>query len=120
VLSQRRHQAKWVSTFNVICLTGHLRPRRRQLRRCVSNLSSFLEVCDLCIERTSVSRPRGASFDVRGEAPVARNVLQDSQHSRHHEIAGREAVAIEMGLERRLCTNSTAPGRRSFAQSSFA
>src|SRR4026209_212671 len=64
-------------------------------------LCGVLEVSDLRIERTLESGPRGASFDIGGEALVACDdvgVLQDSEHGAHHEFAGREAVAIEKGL----------------------
>src|SRR6266511_5889913 len=94
-------------------------------------LCSLPEITNLRIERALEGRPRGAAFDIGGEALLACDyvgVLQDSQHGRHHQITRSEAVTIEVGLspsdlesaDRRFCTNSTAPGRRSLAHSSFA
>ncbi len=62
-------------------------------------LCGSLEVLDLRIERALERRPRGAALDVGGEARVARDdvgVLQDAQDGRHHQIAGGEAVAVEI------------------------
>ena len=94
-------------------------------------LCSVFKVSNLRIKRTLEGRSSGAAFDIGCEPLVARDdvgVLEHSEHRRHYQIAGRETVAVEEGLSpsdleranRRLCTNSTAPGRRSFADSSFA
>ena len=93
-------------------------------------LCSFLEVSNLCIERSLEGGSRGAAFDIRGEALIARDdvgVLQDSQHGRHHQIAGGEAVTIEIRLvaERfgeggeALLHELHSAGAASFAHSSF-
>jgi hypothetical protein len=70
-------------------------------------LCSVFEISNLRIKRTLEGRPRGAAFDIGCEALVARDdvgVLEGSQHRRHHQIAGREAVAIEIWLARRSRT----------------
>src|SRR5262249_38795871 len=64
-------------------------------------LRGFLEVSDLCIEGALEGGPRRAAVDIGGEVLVAGDdvrVLQDAQNRRHHEIASREAVAVEKGL----------------------
>src|SRR5262249_9773878 len=69
-------------------------------------LCSVLEVSELCLERPPEGGTCRAARDVRGEALVARDdvgVFQDSQHGGHHEIAGREAVPIEVGLVAEGC-----------------
>src|ERR1700738_3790564 len=59
------------------------------------------EISNLRVQRALEGRPRGAAFDIGCEALVACDdvgVLQDSQHRRHHQIACRETVAIEIRL----------------------
>jgi hypothetical protein len=62
-------------------------------------LCSLPEITNLRIERALEGRPRGAAFDIRGEALLACDdvgVLQDSQHSRHHQITRSEAVTVKV------------------------
>src|SRR6478672_4745497 len=62
-------------------------------------LCSLPEITNLRIERSLEGRPRGAAFDIGGEALLACDdvgVLQDSQHGRHHQITPSEAVTIEV------------------------
>jgi hypothetical protein len=64
-------------------------------------LCSISEITDLRIECSLVGRARGAAFDIGGEAFLACDdigVLQDSEHSRHHQITRSEAVTIEIGF----------------------
>src|SRR5437764_4615522 len=64
-------------------------------------LCSLPEITNLRIERALEGRPRGAAFDIRGETLLACNdvgVLQDSQHSRHHQITRSEAVTVKVGF----------------------
>src|SRR2546430_7753191 len=64
-------------------------------------LCSLPEITNLRIERALEGRPRGAAFDIRGEALLACDdvgVLQDSQHSRHHQITRSEAVTVKVGF----------------------
>ena len=66
-----------------------------------SRASSLPEITNLRIERAPEGRPRGAAFDIRGEALLACDdvgVLQDSQHSRHHQITRSEAVTVKVGF----------------------
>jgi hypothetical protein len=82
-------------------------------------LCSLPEITNLRIERALEGRPRGAAFDIRGEALLACDdvgVLQDSQRSRHHQITRSEAVTVKVRFVAKrlgergqaLCTNSTA------------
>src|SRR5262245_29114488 len=62
---------------------------------------SLLEVGHLPIECTFEGRPGGAALDIAGKALVAGDnvgVLENPEHRGHHQIARREAVAIEIGL----------------------
>src|ERR1700674_5594328 len=64
-------------------------------------LCSLPKITHLRIERWLEGRPRGAAFDIGGEALLACDdvgVLQDSQHGRHHQITRSEAVTIEVGF----------------------
>src|SRR5262249_58569437 len=59
------------------------------------------EIPDLRVVRALEGRPPGAALDVGCEARIACDdvgVLQNPQHRRHHQIAGRETVAIEVGF----------------------
>jgi hypothetical protein len=72
------------------------RAAMHQLRSC-----SLFEVSNLRIQRTPEGRPRGAAFDIGREALVAGDdvgVIEDPQHRRHHQIAGREVIAIQIRL----------------------
>src|SRR6202047_1409288 len=67
----------------------------------ISGYAAFLKMTNLRIERAPEGRPRGAAFDIRGEALLACDdvgVLQDSQHSRHHQITRSEAVTVKVGF----------------------
>ena len=70
------------------------------------------EVSKLCIERTLERRPARAPLDVVGKTPVARHdvgVVQDAQNCRHHQIAGREPIAIEIGFVTKGLGKSSQP-----------
>src|SRR4051812_21734653 len=70
-------------------------------RRPDFKLCGLPEITNLRIERALEGRPRGAALDIRGEALLACDdvgVLQDSQHSRHHQIARGEAVTVKVGF----------------------
>jgi len=67
-------------------------------------------------------------YAARRRSLVTMSVCFRMQDRRQHKIAGRKAIAIEKGFvthgfgeaRQALCTNSTVPGRRSFAHSSCA
>ena len=64
-------------------------------------LGSGFEIPHLGVECTLEGRPARTPLDVIRETLVARDdigVFEDSQHRRHHQIAGREAVPIEIGF----------------------
>src|SRR5579871_979985 len=65
------------------------------IRRNSLELRRLLVIANLGIERTREGGSRGTALDVGCQALIACDNVgmpQHSQHSRHHEIPGREAV----------------------------
>src|ERR1700754_1008559 len=61
----------------------------------------LLEVSNLRGQRALEGGPRLAARDVVRQTLVALDdvgVVEDAQHGRHHQVAGGEAVTIEIGL----------------------
>src|SRR5215475_3888067 len=62
------------------------------------------EISHLCVYGALERWAAGASLDVRRQASVANERGQDAQHRRHHQVAGGECRAIEIGLvSERFC-----------------
>jgi hypothetical protein len=60
-----------------------------------------VEVLQVNIERALESRPRRATLDIGCETLVRGDhvrVIEGPQHGRHDQTAGREPIAIEVGL----------------------